>query len=103
MTTFGGAKYATRGIANEINIFLQIILWDLIEQKKQRHEPLDYLQIFELSTTAIRGYDRQKIIHRQEQPPFSRTHYYDIPETYQGKIWVIDSGEYVTMLFPHEY
>ena len=97
-------RYATRGIVNKIDILLQMYLWQLIEKRKQENEEIDYLQIFELSVEKEAGKSVQKILHRQEEPEYKCEHYLNsISEPITCKIWVIDSGEYWTMLFPEEY
>mgnify|MGYP003594542828 CR=1 FL=1 len=100
---FTSSKYATRGVASEVAIDVQLVLWSLVENMRNTGAILDYLQIFELSMDNVHGKPTQKIIHRQEQPEFHDTHYFNVSEIYRGKIWVIDSVEYVTMLFPKEY
>ena len=48
----------------------------------------------------------QKLVHRQEEPE-ERKEYLISPKlrlkSVSQKIWVIDSGEYQTMLLPEEY
>lgn len=100
---FTSSKYATRGVADTVALDVQFVLWSLVESKRRSGAILDYLQIFELSEEVIDGYSRQKVIHWQEQPMFHDTHYFNVSEIYGGKIWIIDSDEYATMLFPEEY
>lgn len=102
-TRFTSSKFVTRGVANTVGLDVQLILWGLIVEKRQRGIELDYLQIFELSSATIDGISSQKIVHKQEQPPFTETSYYMVEDIFVGKIWVIDSREYVTMLLPEEY
>ena len=61
----------------------------------------DYFQVFRLSK-----YDgKQRIVHEQEVPEYKKIH--DIPlcnaAPVIGKIYVIDSNTYSTMLFADEY
>ncbi|EME8134945.1 hypothetical protein MU945_002556, partial [Enterococcus faecium] len=78
------------------------LCWNLIDQNSQKQLPLDYLQIFEFSTEK----GNQKLVHRQEEPE-ERKEYLISPKlrlkSVSQKIWVIDSGEYQTMLLPEEY
>lgn len=71
----------------------------LIDREKQNTQ-LDYLQIFRLSKEN----GKQRIVHEQEQPkPFKKTYVYRMPETFTGKIYVIDDGDHETMLLAEEY
>ena len=97
-------RYLTRNIANKIEPLIQMYLWELINERKHKGEEVDYFQIFELSVEEQDGKATQKIVHRQEEPEYLGVHYlHSIRETITCKIWVIDSGEYWTMLFPEEY
>ena len=101
---FGSSRYTTRGVAEALDIRLQLFLWSLIEDRKQSGGVIDYLQIFELSAEYVFGEVLQKVIHRQEQPAYTESHYYRCqwhPAT--CTIWVMDSGSYSTMMFPEDY
>lgn len=101
---FTAPRYLTRGIANRLPLELQMVIWDLLDSQRCIGEPMDYLQVFELSVENAMGESVQKIVHSQEVPPTSETHYYrGIASPVSLKVWVIDSDEYVTMLFPEEY
>ena len=94
-----GKRYITRGVENNVPLYLTMIMWELIDREKQ-NTALDYLQIFRLSTED----NKQKIVHEQEQPkPFKKTYVYRMPETFTGKIYVIDDGNHETMLLADEY
>lgn len=94
-----GKRYITRGVENNVPLYLTMIMWELIDREKQ-NIALDYLQIFRLSTED----NKQKIVHEQEQPkPFKKTYVYRMPETFTGKIYVIDDGDHKTMLLVDEY
>jgi len=95
-------RYVTRGINEELPYDIQVLLWRLIDKTNKEGCELDYLQIFEINQ---REDDTLKIIHRQEEPAFKHEYVYSslkLPVT-KSKVWVIDSGEYQTMLFPREY
>lgn len=103
-TMFESAKrYVTRGVASSIGLDIQLILWSLIDKRKELGVTLDYLQIFALSEEDIDGVKIQKIIHSQEQPEVKDAYLIPMAEPATDKIWVIDSGDYSTMLFPKEY
>lgn len=100
---FHSTKYATQSVADRVPVQLQIMLWTLIERKRLAGEVLDYLQVFELSLYKVGGQSLQKVIHRQEVPPFTEMHYFDVEEVYVGKVWVMDNRDYATMLFPSDH
>lgn len=98
-------KYITKGIAMEIPLAYQVVMFAAIEELKASEVLVDYLQIFELSIQNINGEKIQIIIHRQEEPEYSRK--VEIPIQEKGikeKIYVIDDGaDYITMLLASEY
>lgn len=92
-------RYITKGIESSVPLYLIMILWELIDREKQNTR-LDYLQIFRLSKEN----GKQRIVHEQEQPkPFKKAYVYRMPETFTGKIYVIDDGDHETMLLAEEY
>lgn len=95
---FTGKRYITVGIHRNIPPPIQEFLWELIDDMTA---PKDYLQVFELTITKR----QQELEHRQEQPPYSKRyilkHFTSKPIT--AKIFVIDSGEYSTMMLASEY
>ena len=100
---FGTKRYATKGVANEIALDIQLVLWSLIDARKKTGK-IDYLQIFELTIENRNGIKVQKIIHRQEVPPIKDEYMVNIAEPIDTKIWVIDSdSQYCTMMYPFEY
>ena len=94
---FNNQRYVTRGISNELPLMLQIILWGLIDSMEVVEK--DYLQIFRLS--AENG--KQKIIHEQEQPEYSKEYLFPSEESITAKIFVIDDETHTTMLLAEEY
>lgn len=46
-----------------------MLLWSLIDKRKETGMELDYLQIFELSIVRKNEHGLQNVIHRQEYPP----------------------------------
>lgn len=101
---FTAKRYATRGIATEIGLDIQLILWAMIDNRKAKGIQVDYLQVFELSVARKDGIAVQKVIHRQEYPPASDIYYLPMLERpIKMTIWAMDSEEYCTMLLPDEY
>lgn len=92
---FKGERYMTKGVQSDIPIVLQIFMWDCI---KAVPEP-DYLQIFRLS--EFNG--KQKVIHEQEVPEYKREYLLAFPNPITAKVYVIDDGDYCTMLLAEEY
>ena len=96
-------RYVTRGVSEEVDIRLQIILWSMLDKLKDKgNVELDYLQIFK-----IRKEGNKIVINQsQEVPEYSCTYEIELEDVElddEIKIYVIDSGEYSTMLFPSEY
>ena len=61
----------------------------------------DYLQVFEIESISI---DLLRIVHKQEVPCYENEYLVSgIENINKEKIFVIDSGEYSTMMYAHEY
>jgi len=96
---FKNKRYATKGIAGDVPVMLQILLWNLIDTMNVSKK--DYLQVFRLSEDG----GRQRIIHTQEIPDYKREHLILLSDTpvFCGKIFVMDENEYSIMLRADEY
>jgi hypothetical protein len=95
---FAGPRYVTRGIQERLSFELQMVLWDLIEKLEGEK---DYLQVF-----TLKSMDEVSIsvIHSQECPNYSETYRLSpMKPMCDEKVFVIDNGEYSTMLFAEEY
>ena len=94
-------RYVTRSVAEDVPITTQLFLWSLIDDQVQKGNTLDYFQKFELK--AIEA--GQEILHSQEVPQWSQATVMAVPREccITETIWVIDSGDYQTMLFPEDY
>ena len=96
-------RYVTRGINEEVDIRLQLIMWNMIDKlKDEGNVELDYLQVFKLRREG----NKILINQSQEVPEYSCTYEIEIEDVQiddEIKVYVIDSGEYSTMLFPSEY
>ena len=96
-------RYVTRGVNEEVDIRLQLIMWSMIDKlNDEGNVELDYLQVFKLRKEG------NKIIINQSQevPKYSSTYEIELEDIQlddEIKVYVIDSGEYSTMLFPSEY
>lgn len=92
---FNGAKYVTRGVLANVDLPLQLLMWQLIYSMPQPH---DYLQVF----TFEKEGEKLKMTHTQEKPAYRREYLLDAP-VFVGKIFVIDDGKQSTMLLANEY
>lgn len=96
-------RYVTRGLNEEIDIRLQLIMWSMIDKlKEEGNVEIDYLQVFKLRKEG----KKVMIEQRQEVPEHKVSYIIEIEDVEIGnenKIYVIDSGEYSTMLLPSEY
>ena len=96
-------RYVTRGVNEEVDVRLQLIMWSMIDKlKDEENVELDYLQVF-----RIRKEGKKIVISQsQEVPEYSCTYEIELEDIQiddEIKLYVIDSGEYSTMLFPSEY
>ena len=96
-------RYVTRGVNEEVDIRLQLIMWSMIDKLKDEESvELDYLQVFKLRREG----NKIVINQSQEVPEYSCTYEIELEDIQiddEIKVYVIDSGEYSTMLFPSEY
>ena len=96
-------RYVTRCVNEEVDIRLQLIMWSMIDKlKDEGNVELDYLQVFK-----IRKEGNKVVINQsQEVPKYSCTYEIELEDIQiddEIKVYVIDSGEYSTILFPGEY
>ena len=93
---FDNPRYLTKGVNQSISLELQIFMWSCIDNLKVEK---DYLQVFNLS--VVNGI--QRVEHKQEVPEYKNTYYVLVSNPVDAKIFVIDDGEYSTMLLAEEY
>ena len=96
-------RYVTRGVNEEVDVRLQLIIWSMIDKLKDEESvELDYLQVFK-----IRKEGKKIVISQsQEVPEYSFIYEIELEDIHiddEIKVYVIDSKEYSTMLFPSEY
>ncbi|WP_220797650.1 DUF960 family protein [Paraclostridium bifermentans] len=95
---FDKNRYLTIGVSEEIPLEIQILLWSMIGEIKIKK---DYLQVFEIE--PIKN-SLLKIEHRQEIPKYKKEHVVvNTGMNSKVKIFVIDDGEYSTMILSSEY
>lgn len=95
---FDKERYLTRGISNEIPFEIQLLLWSMIEEVTVKK---DYIQVFEIE--PVKG-NLLKIEHSQEVPKYKKEIIVrNIGVNSKVKLFVIDDGEYSTMMLSEEY
>lgn len=96
---FNKDKYLTKGIKERIPTMLMLQMWSMIQEIPD--DKRDYLQVFNL--TWENG--NLTIEHTQETPEYKNTITYANKDREYGteKIFVIDDGDYSTMLLAEEY
>ena len=94
---FNNSRYITKGINEELPLSIQILLWSLVDSLLIEK---DYLQIFTIK--IIRG-NLLEITHSQEKPVYTQTIQTIGDIDRNMKVYIIDDGEYSTMLFAEEY
>ena len=92
-------RYITSGVNEQISIDIQLFCWYCYEVVKATGK-YDYLQVFELKQVAEHT---QQIEHRQEVPEYNQVYQLRSINPIEQKIFIIDEGEYATMLLAEEY
>ncbi|MGL4999706.1 MAG: DUF960 domain-containing protein [Cetobacterium sp.] len=93
---FNNQRYLTKGINESIQLDIQIAIWDCIDKMEIAK---DYLQVFDL--IPKNGFTF--VVHKQEEPEYSKEWILEIPIKESAKIFVIDDGEHSTMMLSEEY
>ena len=92
-------RYLTCGINEQIPINIQLFCWQCYDAAKVTGK-YDYLQVFELK---ILDEQTQQVEHRQEVPEYKQIYHLKSTTPIDQKIFIIDEGEYATMLLAEEY
>ena len=93
---FPKQRLTTRAICERIPFELQIYMWHCIDALDIER---DYLQIFKLFNQS----GKQMMSHEQEVPTYKKEHLLVGYEPIDARIFVINDGDYATMLFAEEY
>jgi hypothetical protein len=99
------SRNVTIGVNETIGSDIQNALWSIIDQEQNDSNVMDYLQVFSLTIIHANGQVYQCIRQKQEQPVRKQKYNVSgIKEPLSGvTVWIIDSGNYCTMLLPDEY
>ncbi|WP_238881769.1 DUF960 family protein [Clostridium sp. YIM B02551] len=96
-------RYITRGVNEEVDIRLQLLMWSMIDNLNEKGTvEVDYLQVFKLRKEGA----FIVIEHYQEVPEYKKIYSLELEDIELDenlKIYAIDSGEYATMLLAEEY
>lgn len=92
-------RYLTRGINENVPLYIQLFCWECYERVKATGD-YDYLQVFELKQL---GEHVQQVEHRQEVPEYHQVYRFRTVHPIEQKIFIIDEGDYATMLLAEEY
>lgn len=97
----GKSRYATQQIASNVSVEIQVLLWRIMDSRRNNQESLDYLQVFHLQRSG----DRQRITNKQEQPPMEMVVQLELKESQpiDTTIWIMDDDSHCIMLFPNDY
>ncbi|MGG3041788.1 DUF960 family protein [Bacillus anthracis] len=95
------SRFATKAVQNIIPLELQQFLWFIIDFRKAAGDRMDYLQVFELRS----DHEHQRVCNTQESPPLQLEYKYKLNSkgVINCNVWIVDNGEYATMLLPSDY
>lgn len=98
---FDKERYITRGIKEQINPLIYLILWEMLDEMDV--EEKDYLQVFDLKLSEEEE-GLQEIIHSLEQPQYKNTMKFYTNFGVNAKVYVIDTGDgNATMMLADEF
>ena len=96
-------RYVTKGVNDEVDIRLQLIMWSMIDKlKNEGNVEVDYLQIFKIRKEG----NNIVISQSQEVPEYLCTYEIEIEDIQIDnviKLYVIDNEGYSTIIFPEDY
>lgn len=98
-------RYETQGVNTNLDILYRFFMWQLIDELAENMQ-LDYLQVFEFKSRKVDNENNpyeMTLTHSQEVPEYSKTYTFPVSEPVNEKVFVIDDGDYATMLFASEY
>lgn len=97
-------RYITRGANETLSIYIQLLLWNMIDKLEQdKNMKIDYLQVFRIKHIIDNEKYNLCITHSQEVPQYEKEYLFYVDNPVNEKVYVIDSGDYTTMLLADEY
>ena len=101
---FSGSRYITSGVAENFPIELQVVLFSAVEQMREKVSgQLDYLQVFEI-VTEVKGQKKfLHIYHMQECPEAKLEFFIPTDVEVNGRAYMIDDVDHITLLLAEEY
>lgn len=102
--TFSGSRYITSGVEENFPIELQVALFSAVEQMREKVSgQLDYLQVFEIVTEVKRQKKFLHIYHMQECPDAKLEYFIPTDVEINGRAYMIDDVDHITLLLAEEY
>lgn len=102
--TFSGNRYVTSGVAENFHMELQVALFSAIEQMSEKVcGQLDYLQVFEIVTEFKWQKKFLHIYHMQECPEAKLEYFIPTDVEVNGRAYMIDDVDHITLLLAEEY
>ncbi|MDD5924053.1 MAG: DUF960 domain-containing protein [Clostridia bacterium] len=89
-------KYLTKGVQANIPLELQLFMWGCVDAMP---ELKDYLQVFKLCKED----GKQIITHTSELPEYYKEYLFSSKNPIIAKVYIIEEGDYITMLLAEEY
>ncbi len=94
MKKFNNLIFTTRAVKEELPQEVLLFIVGLVQNMHKEVKEVDYLQVFEIEGCTL--------THKQEIPEYKKV--YTLLTTIKNcKLFFIDSGEYSTLMFNHEY
>lgn len=97
---FIGRKYVTKVVSQQIPIFLQNILWYLVETLPIQDKC--YRQVFTLEPVTLDGKQKLRIIHIQRSPKYRQEYTITTKFITTTQIHVIDNHDHCIMMLASE-
>ena len=98
-------RYITKRVAEEVSQEVQRLIWDILASFVNGRDPdsVDYLQIFSLSVARINGINTQRLIHRQEKPPFQEMAIFEVDLPIEATLYAYGEKEQTILMFSEDY
>lgn len=93
MNKFKNNLYVTRTVKEELPPEVILFIISLVQNLHKEAE-VDYLQVIKIRNNVL--------IHKQEVPEYRKGYILPVSVS-RCKLFFIDSGEYSTLMFSHEY